>query len=175
MGKALIAVCLLAGCQMYQPGIPKLKTPEPVAHKEVPPVAVPYVEECTVDFTAQPPKRRDPTVASRLVVTADTSLETAAQAKDDQAKVSMIRTSIQVYSDALVKDPYNAEATLKLALAYDRVLRKGCAIAMLKRLNKLATNPTFQAEPRIERVVDNTHWFKGYRRDALLAIGRTTP
>jgi len=173
MGKALIAVCVLAGCQMYKSTSPKLKNPEPVAHKEVaaPVAEVPYVEACTVDFSAQPVKRRQTTAAAQLVVTADTSLDTAARAKDDQAKVGIVKSSIQTYSEALIKDPYNAEATLKLALAYDRVLRKGCALAMLKRLSKLASNPAFQADARIDRVVDNEQWFKGYREAALRAIG----
>ena len=59
-----------------------------------------------------------------------------------------------------------------LALAYDKVLRKGCALAMLKRLDALAANPKFGAEPQINRVLDNESWFKPYRTDALKALGK---
>ena len=50
------------------------------------------------------------------------------------AKVGLIKEAIDKYRNALIKDRYNVDATLKLAVAYDKVLRKGCAIAMLKRL-----------------------------------------
>ena len=71
------------------------------------------------------------------------------------------------------KDPYNADATLKLAVAYDKVLHKGCALAMLKRLASLSSNPKFANESNRARdaVGDNATWFKGYRKDALQAAG----
>jgi len=96
------------------------------------------------------------------------------KSNDPQQRVGLLRESIDRYRSALVKDPYNAEATLKLALAYDRVYRKGCAIAMLKRLAKLAENPKF-AKPavrEIESISDNDQWFKRYRKDAISAVGR---
>jgi hypothetical protein len=84
----------------------------------------------------------------------------------------MAAQGVEQYRQALIADPYNAEATLKLALAYDKVLRKGCALAMLKRLDALAANPKFGAEPQINRVLDNESWFKPYRNDALKALGK---
>ena len=70
-------------------------------------------------------------------------------------------------------DPYDVDATLDLARAYDRVLRKGCAIAMLKRLATLSNHPAYakQANLTIAQIDDNAGWFRGYRRDALAAVG----
>jgi hypothetical protein len=61
-----------------------------------------------------------------------------------------------------------------LALAYDRVYRKGCAIAMLKRLAALTVNPKYgkTANPTIDSISDNGQWFKRYRKDAMAAVGR---
>ena len=170
MGKLLIAV-LLAACQpMYATKAPRLKDPPPITHVQAPP-DVHFVDECTVDFSAPAVKARHPGASSQLVVTGDATLALASKAEDDRARLESVRRGIATYGEALVKDPYNPEATLKLALAYDRVLRKGCALAMLKRLYKLAGNPTFKADASIDRVVDNEQWFKAYRSDALHAIG----
>jgi hypothetical protein len=170
MGKALIAVFLVACQPMYKPDAPRLRDPKQIHHVEAK-TEVPYVETCTVDFSAPPVKRRQTAAASQLVVTADSSLDTARQTSAEPAKVALIKTGIEKYGEALVKDPYNPDVTLKLALAYDSVLHKGCALAMLTRLYKLSSNPTFQASASIDRVVDNKHWFKGYREAALHAVG----
>jgi len=89
-------------------------------------------------------------------------------------KVSLLKEAIDKYRNALIKDPYNIPATLKLAVAYDRVLRKGCAIAMLKRLAALSNNPkwTSEANRNIDAIDANAQWFKGYRKDAMAAVGR---
>ena len=60
------------------------------------------------------------------------------------------------------------------SMTSDRVYRKGCALAMLKRLSALEANPKFAkgAKLAIDRVTDNAQWFKGYRKDAIAAIGR---
>ncbi|MGE5182734.1 MAG: hypothetical protein ACM31C_11755, partial [Acidobacteriota bacterium] len=78
------------------------------------------------------------------------------------------------YRNALIKDPYNVTATLELAVAYDKVLRKGCAIAMLKRLSALSNNPKWanEANRNIDSIDANGQWFKGYRKDAMAAVGR---
>ena len=71
-------------------------------------------------------------------------------------------------------DPKNRDYALKLAVAYDRVLRKGCAIAMLKRLASLSNNPkwTSEANRNIDSIDANAQWFKGYRKEAMAAVGR---
>lgn len=171
MGKLLmVAVVFVAACQpMYGAKAPKLKTPSPLPHKQTAPEpeTVVYVDECSVNFSAPPTTKRQPKVAEQHVVAGDSAISQSAPAKPQFAV-----QGVEEYRQALIADPYNAEATLKLALAYDKVRRKGCALAMLKRLDALAANPKFGAEPQINRVLDNEQWFKPYRNDALKALGK---
>ena len=85
-------------------------------------------------------------MSNQLYTAGDTALDQSDKAKDDNMKVSLLKEAIDKYRNALIKDPYNVPATLKLAVAYDRVLRKGCAIAMLKRLAALSNNPKWSSE-----------------------------
>lgn len=179
MGKALVAACLLfaaAACQpMYEKKAETLRNPKSVRPPPPEPVAeVQYVDDCTVDFSGKVVKQRQTPAAAKLVVEGDTSLQAAAKsAPTTPTGATAIQHAIDRYSEALRKDPYNAEATLKLALAYDHVLRKGCALAMLRRLEGLASNQLFEkdAEPMVQQVVNNPHWFRAYHNDALKAVG----
>src|SRR5574338_1350982 len=144
------------------------KTDEPVAE-------IKYVEDCNANFTDDPKKVHPQTALSRTLFNeGETALAQSDDAKDDQGKVNLIVAAIDKYRNALIKDPYNVPATLKLAVAYDRVLRKGCAIAMLKRLSSLSNNPkwTSEANRNIDSIDANAQWFKGYRKDAMSAVGR---
>jgi hypothetical protein len=182
MRKALVAACVLlaAACQpMYQHKADTLKDPTPrrgpnIVVVDDEPV---FVETCNVNFSAPPTKRRQAPASQQLTVAGNSALQQQAPGTPRPAtahSVNAIVTAIDSYRRALLSDPYNAEATLKLALAYDRVLRKGCALAMLRRLETLAANPTLQpeAEPMIQLVVANPHWFKPYHGDALRAVGQ---
>jgi hypothetical protein len=185
MGLRVVVACAVlacfAACQpLYGDKPEKLHNPD---KKKRPPEADPkaepvkYVDECTASFQDDPKKwqgRINPLQSKQLVEQGDTADQGANKAKDDKAKISLILDALQRYKDALVKDPYNAEATLKLALEYDKLLRKGCAIAMLKRLVALSNNPKFAraAIAQIDSIGDNAGWFKGYRKDAMSAVGR---
>lgn len=168
---------VLAACQPMYGGPPaKLKTPSIIKHVEPPdPVAeVKYVETCNnADFRA-PNKNvsRDPLAASKLVQAGDATVASAEKATADDAKRELLVDSVLRYRSALQKDPYDPDATLKLALAYDRVLRKGCALALLRRLNALSTHPKFSAAAEYEKdqVRNNRQWFGGYRSEALKEI-----
>ena len=169
----------LSACQPLYGGKPeKLTTP---SKKKVPKdevvadAPVKEIEECQADFRADPKTARPQTsISSQLTGEGDTALANSDKAADPAAQAGLIRESIDKYRNALIKDPYNTEATLKLALAYDRVYRKGCAIAMLKRLATLSGNPKFArtANSAIDSIGDNNQWFKRYRKDAIAAVGR---
>jgi len=140
-----------------------------------PPPEVKYVEDCSANFSDDPSKVRPQTPMSKqLFQQGETALDQADRAKEKNQRVSLLQEAIDKYRNALIKDPYNVPATLKLAVAYDRVLRKGCAIAMLKRLASLSNNPKWMSEANrhIDSIDANAGWFKGYRKDAMAAVGR---
>lgn len=179
-----LLVCLTLACgvtacaPMYGARPEKLKNPErrkrPKEVEEAKP-QIQYVEDCSANFTDDPKKARPQVpLARRLFAQAESALEESERAKEDTAKVGLIQEAIDKYRNALIKDPYNIPATLKLAVAYDRVLRKGCAIAMLKRLASLSNHPKFASEANrnIDAIDANAQWFKGYRKDAMSAVGR---
>ena len=139
-----------------------------------PPPPIVYAEECQTSFQDDPRKwHRQPNLAAPLIERGDAALASSDKTKDDTAQVGLVRDAIDKYRLALQKDPYSADATLKLAVAYDKVLHKGCALAMLKRLASLASNPKFANETNqaLGAIAGNGRWFKGYRKDAMEAAG----
>jgi tetratricopeptide (TPR) repeat protein len=180
VGLALVAGLGLGvtACQPLYGGKPeKLVAPQKkkAPKEEVTEIPIKEVEECTADFRSDPKTVRVQTSQSNTLTTdGDTALASSDKASDIQQRVGLLREAIDKYRNALIKDPYNADATLKLALAYDRVYRKGCAIAMLKRLSSLTANPKYAAKatPAIDSIGDNGQWFKHYRKDAMAAVGR---
>ena len=185
-GRALlVSACLVlaggsAGCQALYGGQPeKLRNPDrkkKPAEAEEKPLEVKYVEECVANFRDAPkPVRPDDTSQSnRLVGDGDTALAQVPKAKEPAAQAELIKQSIDKYRSALVKDPYNQEATLRLAVAYDMVYRKACALALLKRIAALESNPKYKsaAKRAADEVADTPAMFKGYRKDAVAAVGR---
>jgi hypothetical protein len=172
----LVVACLFASaCAMYGDPAVRLKNPpkgNPPKGWNDPPVAtVQYVEDCDVNFSAPPVTKRQTKVAEQKVTAGDNATAQVSKAPEQQAQVTLTLQGLEQYREALIADPYNAEATLKLALAYDKLLRKGCAIAMLKRLDQLSANPKFDADRVKTQVLNNAQWFKPYRTDALKAAG----
>jgi hypothetical protein len=170
---------LSAGCQPMYGGKPdKLPTPQrkkPPKDEPIVEAPVKMIDECTADFRADPRTVRPQTSQSNdLTDQGTTAVANSDKSTDPTAQAGLIREGIDKFRNALIKDPYNAAATLKLALAYDKVYRKGCAIAMLKRLATLAANPRFSrsANAEIDSIGDNGQWFKHYRKDAMAAVGR---
>jgi hypothetical protein len=169
----------VAACQPLYGGKPeKLRNPERKKKPEEPPeaaVQVKYIDDCVASFRDDPKNvRQDTGRANALVGDGDTALAQVPRAKDAASQAELIKQSIDKYRSALVKDPFNQEATLKLAIAYDMVYRKGCALALLKRLSALEANPKFRsaAKRAADEVADNAQLFKGYRKDAVSAVGR---
>jgi len=180
VGVVLAGSFALAACQPLYGGKPeKLVAPNKKARpKEADlPVEAPFkdIEDCKADFHGDAKiVRQQPDVSRQLTAEGDTAMANADRATDPGAQGGLLKEGVERYRNALLKDPFNPEATLKLALAYDRVYRKGCAIAMLKRLASLTTNPKFlkSANAAIDSMGDNAQWFKRYRKDADAAVGR---
>jgi hypothetical protein len=184
MGKFwCLCVLALAACQpMYEAKPQTLRTPEPLK----PPATLPgddtakvppYNDDCAflVDRTPTKPQRDIPK-AQQHVQQGDDKVKQF-DAAPPSAKPDLIIDGIDEYAAALRKDPFNAQATLKLALAYDKVRYRGCALALLGRLDQLAQSPKFRldANSAIDEVEQRRKWFGGYRKDALRKVGRTGP
>jgi len=182
---ALLSACVVlvagsvVGCQpLYGNKPEKLRNPERKKKPEEPPeaaVQIKYIDDCVANFRDDPKMvRPDSSRSNALVGDGDATLAQVPKAKDVMAQGELIKQSIDKYRSALVKDPYNQEATLKLAVAYDMVYRKGCALALLKRISALESNPKYKnAAKRVaDEVADNGQLFKGYRKDAVSAVGR---
>jgi hypothetical protein len=181
MRKLALAFPLIwfAGCSMYGAPPAHLHPVEPIHHVVTPdgPAPVVYNDDCTVDFHRKPPPQgvqRQPAVAATHVVNGNATLATANKTSSTTTRVDLLRSAIQHYSDALRADPFDATATLELAVAYDQALHRGCALALLHRIDELAQNPKFatDANHRADDVVINRQWFRGYRKDALAAVNR---
>jgi hypothetical protein len=175
----LILMGLFGACQPLYGGKPerlhKLEKKKKPPEEVVGPVEIKYIDDCAANFREDPKGVRPQTgISNTLVSDGDTAIQQSGKAKDPPSQAELIRVAIDKYRNALIKDPYNPEATLKLAIAYDLVYRKGCALAMLKRLSDLSANPKYakQANRNIDSVTDNTQWFKGYRKDAISKVGR---
>jgi hypothetical protein len=170
---------LLSGCQPLYGGKPeRLKTPEAKKKpkdKEELATSIKYVDDCSANFRDDPKRVfRDKQGSNTLVQAGDDSLSQAMKLTDPAAQADSIKVSIDKYRNALQKDPYNADATLKLALAYDRVYRKGCALKLLARIATLEGHPNFRVDAKraADQVADSGEWFKGYRKEAVAAVGR---
>jgi len=118
--------------------------------------------------------KQDSDGAARLTKEGKDLFAAADKATNPKEAGTDLENGVRKYRDALSKDPYNIEATLQLAVAYDRVLRKGCALQMLHRLFLLAENPKWKdlGERAIDAAASNPEWFKGYHTEALKELGK---
>lgn len=171
---------VLGACGMYVNKSEPLSKPSPIKpSKDLPKddvaTAPPLKEICDYHWNAPPPTKKVP--ASRVEQQerlGDAKLEVYVKATDPVERSNAIAEGMEAYARALVDDPFNPVLTLKLALAYDKVNDKGCAIALLGRLAKLSDNPKFQAQAdlTIGEILDRRDYFGRYRNDAIRAVGR---
>jgi hypothetical protein len=181
MGKLLaIATLAFCACQpMYGAKAPKIKDPQAIRRPPVPPeppkAARATTDECNYKVVAvtKPPKSDRPR-AEESMRRGDTALGSYERATDSKAKGQLLIDSIQQYGNALLQDPYNPEATLKLARAYDVAARKGCALRLLGRIAKLAEHPVYEKKANLvlDDLDNHKGWFEDYRREAMSAAGR---
>jgi hypothetical protein len=172
---SVVGVLVVAACQPMYRGTPaKLHEPKVVDHKDVPTETpkAPLIDKCTTErsVASRVVPREAQAEAGTLVSQGDGQIKQYATSTSDDRGL-LVRRAIDNYRAALVKDPYNVDATLQLARAYDTARRQGCAIVMLKRLSQLSARfPT--AATAIDDIVANDHWFEDYRDEAKAAIGR---
>ena len=122
MGRLLGLLCLaflFAACAPLYGGKPEgLKNPprkkKPAETAEAAP-EIKYVDDCNANFSDDPKKAHPQTPMSRqLYDAAESALDQSDKAKEDSMKVSLLKEAIDKYRNALIKDPYNVPATLKL-------------------------------------------------------------
>jgi hypothetical protein len=163
-----------AGAACSHPAAEPLHAPARVPHVDPPASDEPVtIDDCATDFhrpaseAARPATPASTARGDRLVAEAEGQ-------PDPEARAAGYVAAIADYRQALLGDPYNADVTLALALAYDRVYRKGCALQLLRRLDALAQSKPLGAAARaaVAKVGDNTQWFRTYRREAEAALGR---
>lgn len=175
----VLAMAVVACQPMYGAKPQKLKDP-PVVQRDEPkdkdqkPVRQ-HVDKCDSNFHLPVPAKgapRDPGSAATQMRAGNDVQARADKAPAVDEKRQLILAAIDHYHRALARDPYDAEVTLRLALIYYRTLRKGCALAMLRRLETLANHQSFEklANSMKRQVHDNTSWFADYRSEALRQI-----
>lgn len=175
MGQLWTAVWVLslAACQpMYGQKADPLTKLDPNRPPTIQPEPIAYVDDCNFDFHKRAPVAHVTTNA-QLDRDGDVQVAKAEKAPTPPEKVDLANDAITTYSRALRDNPYDPDATLGLARAYDSVRRKGCALALLERLGKLADHPRFAsaAMPVAQSVGAHRTWFKDYRKEALAALG----
>ena len=177
---ALVALMGVAGCGgMYDAKSEALPKPHKKAKPPVvdaPAAEVKYDEDCKTKFqednkTAM--ARRSTARAAPLIEQGDAALQTIGSTSDPAAAATAAVDAINKYKNALAQDPYSARATYQLAIAYAYVRKKGCALALLKRLTDLQKYPDFENEAtRMMHSVDGEPAFKGFQKAALDAAGQ---
>ena len=174
----LVIPCALAACQpMYGAKPQKLRTPDELqrpteaAGSGAPVVVVPVMDEhCGIDRTVRSsvtPTRSVAEAAARKSV--DASRE-----PDAKKRAHMALDAVEGFRAVLAKEPFNHQATLGLAVAYDMLRRKQCALNMLARIATLAKHPVYKdrAEQLADDVKNTPRWFVHYRTEAERAVGR---
>jgi hypothetical protein len=177
--RVLIVFGLVAawGCKPLYGGKPEgLKNPpkkRPPVETEVAAAPIAWNEECETYFHEKP-GITPPNVAlgRSMSQSASDTLVQAERSQEPKARASLTIEAIEKFKAALNKDPYSAEATYGLAVAYTKVLQKGCTLKLLKRLSDLRANPRFEQDAR--RMIDaaaDQNAFKPFKKEAHRELG----
>src|SRR5207237_1518503 len=106
---------------------------------------VKYDDECKAKFQEDGSRVRRKSPAAQIEA-GDAALEQVAASNDPAAKAGFAVDAINKFKNALGQDPYSGQATYKLAVSFALVRKKGCALALLKRLTELQKHPDFEGE-----------------------------
>ena len=158
----------------------KVKRPSPKAMPDEPVVTnvIVFAEECPVKFNEDPAKamqqhRTGKRSADQKTQQADDLLDKAQSTTVDKEKATATVEAIAKLRSALIDDPYHADATYKLAHAYARARRKGCALALLKRLDALEKYGDFASDAKRKKdEAESDPVFQPFRKDANGALNR---
>lgn len=158
--------------RVYKPS--KKKEPEVV---EVA-VEIKWQDECSAKLNEEPGKslalhKKNEARVRQLAAQAQELLDAAATTSDNRQKAGQTAEAIDKLRKGLVDAPYSAEATYSLAIGYARARRRGCALAMLKRLAALEKYDDFTSVSKrlIGDALDNGE-FQPFRKQADEALGR---
>lgn len=165
------------GCaHPYSGKAEKLKKPrkkkKPKATEEELAAAPVLDEKCRTNFFMDPTTRRKVRRGKSLAGEADGILGDA-DGSEGQQRITTVKRALSKLRNALSADPYGPEATYKMAVAYAMVGKKGCAVALLDRLNQLTKMPAVasEAERTVNRALRDQN-FELFREDADAALGR---
>ena len=184
LGTGLAAVLLVTsgpGCGGLYSGKPE-KVYRPSKKKEpdvvVAPVEIKWNDECSAKLNEEPgaalkTHKKNEARVRQIAAQAQQLLDTAATTEDNKQKAGQTAEAIDKLRKALVDAPYSAEATYSLAIGYARARRRGCSLAMLKRLAQLEKYDDFTttAKRLIGDALDNGE-FQPFRKQADEALGR---
>jgi hypothetical protein len=176
----VLGVVAVAGCQpMYgtkpdrlrNPEVVKVK-PKPEVKPEPPPAPV-YLDKCKLPTPAQLAQRDRTGAQGPFTEGSNRFAEAEALPTESPEQAATAKQSLEKFRDALSRDHFHADATLGLARTYDTFHRKGCALALLKRIGQMRLNKAFQKEA--DRVANsvNQHadqWFAAYESEARDAV-----
>lgn len=176
-----IAMSGLTGCGGLYSGKPE-KVYKPSKKKEpdviIAPVEIKWAPECAAKLNEEPgtalkTHKKNEARVKQIAAQAQDMLDKAAANPDNKQKAGQTAEAIDKLRKALVDAPYSAEATYSLAIGYARSRRKGCALAMLKRLAMLEKYDDFSvvAKRLIGDALDNGE-FAPFRKDADEAMNR---
>jgi hypothetical protein len=176
LGAALVPALTPACSGPYDAAAEKLKKPTKKARPPDAAVAageIKYDEDCKAKFQEDGSKVRvNATQANALVKAGDDAINAVDKAATDEAKAQDVVDAISKYRNALLANPWSGTATYRLAVAYALVRKKGCSIALLKRLVELEKFPDYHDEAeRMAKSVDGEPAFKGFSKAALDAVG----
>jgi hypothetical protein len=176
IGATLFAAFAPACSGPYDGAAEKIKKPTKKARPPDAPVAattVVYDEDCKAKFEEDNTKvHPNPGQANALIKAGDDAIASVDKASDDAGKAQDVVDAIMKYRNALLANPWSGTATYRLAVAYAMVRKKGCSIALLKRLVELQKFPDYHDEAlRMAKSVDGEPAFKGFSKAALDAVG----
>jgi len=130
-------------------------------------------DECSANFNSDKKHNRNRRASKKLRLQGVDLLNTAGRQKGEE-QIETYMEGLTKLRDALKKDNFSAAATRRLAEAYARLAKKGCAIMLLKRLVALQGHPdraVVRAADLEIKNASNSSAFKKFRNDANTAIG----